>query len=279
VNTRPRAMRIAMSSTQVRLHPSRLRVPASSVMSRLRILLIEERGPAARSCWEFLESHGQVMDHAADGQTGLQLAIENIYDVIVLNIGLRRLDGIELCRRYRAQGGNAPILMLSAHDRLEDRLLGFESGADDFLTEPFDLRELEARIHVLNRRRHRRSPAVLRVADLMLDFETRIATRRGKHLNLSSAGYRLLEALMRNSPHVMRYQELAQTLWGDTEHDSARLHTHVSVLRSAVDRPFKQPLIHTVHTFGYRIVPPDGSQSFLVADSVDMPQPFGRSAA
>jgi DNA-binding response OmpR family regulator len=226
------------------------------VPAKLRILLIEDQRPMAENIWEFLEASGQVMDHAADGQSGLQLALDNTYDVIVLDIGLPRLDGVEVCRRYRAQGGTAPILMLTARDRIEDKLLGFEAGADDYLTKPFELRELAARIQVLHKRQQRQSPAILRIGDLALDVADRQATRRDEPLNLSPAGYRLLEALMRNSPNVMRYGDLAQALWGDTEHDPARLHTHVSLLRAAVDRAYDQPLILTVHGFGYRIVPP-----------------------
>lgn len=226
------------------------------VPAKLRILLIEDQRPMAENIWEFLESREQVMDHAADGQAGLQLALDNTYDVIVLDIGLPKLDGIEVCRRYRAGGGTAPILMLTARDRLEDKLLGFEAGADDYVTKPFELRELAARIEVLHKRQQRQSPAILHIADLTLDTASRSATRQGQPLILSPAGYRLLEALMRKSPHVMLYAELAQALWGDSEHDPARLHTHVSLLRAAVDRSYDQPLILTVHGFGYRIVPP-----------------------
>ena len=224
--------------------------------ANLRVLLIEDQRAMAENIWEFLESCGQVMDHAADGQTGLQLAMDNTYDVIVLDIGLPRLDGIEVCRRYRAQGGTAPILMLTARYQLEDKLLGFESGADDYLTKPFALRELEARIHVLHKRQQRQTPAILRVADLSLDVAGRSATRQGQPVSLTPAGYRLLEVLMRKSPHVLVYADLAQALWGDTEHDPARLHTHLSLLRAAVDRPFDEALILTVHGFGYRIVQP-----------------------
>ncbi len=224
--------------------------------AKLRILLIEDHRAMAENVWEFLEEHDQVMDHAADGQSGLQLAIENTYDVIVLDLGLPKLDGLEVCRRYRAQGGTTPILMLTARERLEDKLLGFEAGADDYLTKPFELKELAARVQVLHRREQRYAETVLHVADLSLDLANRTATRRDQPLSLSPAGFRLLAAMMRKSPHVMLYAELAQALWGDSEHDPGRLHTHVSLLRAAVDRGFEQPLIHTVHGFGYRLVPP-----------------------
>ena len=138
--------------------------------------------------------------------------------------------------------------MLTSRDRLEDKLQGFEAGVDDYLTKPFELRELEARIHVLHKRWHRQPLSVLRVADLTLDCASRCATRQGEPLNLPPASYRLLEALMRNSPHVMRYAELVLALWGDAEHDQARLHTHISRCCAAwLIRPFKQPLILTVN--------------------------------
>ena len=143
--------------------------------AKLRILLIEDQRAMAENIWEFLESREQVMDHAADGQSGLQLALENTYDVIVLDIGLPRLDGIEVCNRYRAQGGTTPILMLTARDRIEDKLLGFEAGADDYLTKPFELRELAARIQVLHKRQQRQSPAILCIGDLELDVVGRSA--------------------------------------------------------------------------------------------------------
>lgn len=196
------------------------------------------------------------MDHAPDGPAGLRLAIDNFYDVIVRDVGLPRLDGIEVCRRYRAAGGNAPILMLTARDQLEDKLRGFEAGVDDYLTNPFELRELAARIEMLHKRRQRQF-LVLQVADLTFDVASRSAMRQDNSLSLSPAGYRLLEVLMRKSPHVVLHAELAQALWGDTKHKPVQLHTHVSLLRAAVDRSYDQPLMRTVHGFGYRIVPPD----------------------
>jgi len=224
--------------------------------AKLRILLIEDHRAMAENVWEFLEEHEQVMDHAADGMTGLQLALDNTYDVIVLDLGLPKLDGLEVCRRYRAQGGAAPILMLTARDRLEDKLRGFEAGADDYLPKPFELKELAARVQVLHRREQRYSQTMLRVGDLVLDVANRSVTRGDQPLTVSPAGFRLLAALMRKSPHVMLYAELAQALWGDAEHDTGRLHTHISLLRATIDRDHGQPLIHTVHGFGYRLVAP-----------------------
>ncbi len=210
----------------------------------------------AENLWEFLELKGHVMDHAADGPDGLRLALANSYDVIVLDIGLPRMDGIALCERYRSEGGNAPVLMLTARDQLEDKLLGFEAGADDYLTKPFELHELAARLQVLHRRQQRQSATTLVVADLSLEVAERRAHRDGRELPLNPTGFRLLHALMQRSPHVVAHAELAQALWGDVEYDSARLHTHISLLRAVVDREFEQPLILTVHGFGYRIVAP-----------------------
>ncbi|MBS0193760.1 MAG: response regulator transcription factor [Proteobacteria bacterium] len=230
--------------------------PVNQAVANLRVLLIEDQRAMAENIWEFLEMQGQVMDHAADGQAGLALALENAYDMIVLDLGLPRLDGVEVCRRFRAQNKTTPILMLTARERLEDKLLGFEAGADDYLTKPFELRELAARIQVLHRRHQRLFPSIVQVGSLILDLIQRAATRDGQALSLSPSGFRLLEALMRRSPNVLLYADLAQALWGDAEHDPARLHTHISLLRTSVDRDHEQPMIQTVHGFGYRLVPP-----------------------
>jgi len=146
-----------------------------------------------------------------------------------------------------------PILMLTARDTLDDKLVGFASGADDYLVKPFAMKELEARIRVLHRRRRLQQGEALRIADLMLDPVTQTVERAGQSLTLTRAGFVLLETLMRRAPHLVRHAELAQALWGENGGDIATLHTHLSVLRSVIDRPFATRLLHTAHGFGYRI--------------------------
>jgi DNA-binding response OmpR family regulator len=222
----------------------------------LRILLIEDQRDIAANIWDFLEVRGFVMDHAADGATGLRMGLDGAYDVIILDLGLPKLDGLDLCRALRAAGRDTPVLILTARDTLDDKLAGFAEGADDYLVKPFAMKELEARLRALYRRGHLQHGDVLRVADLTLDPVRLQVERDGQKLTLTRAGFVLLDALMRRSPHVVRHADLAHALWGEGGGDIATLHTHLSVLRSVIDRPFKTQLLHTVHGFGYRIADP-----------------------
>lgn len=220
-----------------------------------RILLVEDEPGLVLTLSDLLSAEGYEVETAADGPSGFSMARDATFDVIVLDVMLPGRNGFDLCKDLRQSGCDAAILMLTARTQVIDRVVGLKLGADDYLTKPFELRELEARIHVLHRRKQREACVNLRVADLVLDFGARSAVRQNRMLSLSPSGYRLLEALMRNTPNVMRYAELAHAVWGDTEHDPARLHTLVSNVRCVVDRPFDRPLIHTVHSFGYRLAP------------------------
>ena len=219
----------------------------------LRILLIEDQRDIAANIWDYLEHRGFVMDHAGDGASGLRMALDGAYDVIVLDLGLPKLDGLDLCRMLRQAHRDTPVLMLTARDTLDDKLAGFAEGADDYLVKPFAMKELEARIRVLYRRGRAQRGEQLRVADLVLDPANLSVERAGQRLTLTRAGFALLEALMRRAPHLVRHAELANALWGESGGDIATLHTHLSVLRAVIDRPFDLRLLHTVHGFGYRI--------------------------
>jgi DNA-binding response OmpR family regulator len=219
----------------------------------LRILLIEDQRDIAANIWDYLEHHGFVMDHAADGANGLRMAMDGSYDVIVLDLGLPKLDGLELCRRLRDAHRDTPVLMLTARDTLDDKLAGFARGADDYVVKPFAMKELEARIRALHRRGRLQQGEILRVADLALDPSNLTVQRAEQVLTVTRAGFALLESLMRRAPHLVRHAELAHALWGESGGDIATLHTHLSVLRSIIDRPFETRLLHTVHGFGYRI--------------------------
>jgi len=219
----------------------------------LRILLIEDQRDIAANIWDYLEHRGFVMDHAGDGASGLRMALDGAYDVIVLDLGLPKLDGLDLCRALRAAHRDTPVLMLTARDTLDDKLAGFAEGADDYVVKPFAMKELEARIRALYRRGRMQQGEQLRVADLVLDPANLTVERAGQRLNLTRAGFALLEALMRRSPHLVRHAELANALWGEAGGDIATLHTHLSVLRAVIDRPFDLRLLHTVHGFGYRL--------------------------
>ena len=219
----------------------------------MRILLIEDQRDIAANIWDYLEHRGFVMDHAGDGAAGLRMALDGNYDVIVLDLGLPKLDGMDLCRALRAAHRDTPVLMLTARDTLDDKLTGFAEGADDYVVKPFAMKEVEARIRALYRRGRQQQGETLRLADLSLDPVNRVAERAGQRLALTHAGFTLLEALLRRAPNLVRHAELAHALWGESGGDIATLHTHLSVLRAALDRPFATHLLHTVHGFGYRL--------------------------
>ncbi|MDE1885929.1 MAG: response regulator transcription factor [Xanthomonadaceae bacterium] len=219
----------------------------------MRILLIEDQRDIAANIWDYLEHRGFVMDHAGDGASGLRMALDGDYDVIVLDLGLPKLDGLDLCRALRAANRDTPVLMLTARDTLDDKLTGLAEGADDYVVKPFAMKEVEARIRALYRRGRQQLGESLRLADLSLDPVNCVAERAGQRLALTHAGYTLLEALLRRAPNLVRHAELANALWGESGGDIATLHTHLSVLRAAVDRPFATRLLHTVHGFGYRL--------------------------
>lgn len=223
----------------------------------LHVLIIEDQHDIAANIWDFLERRGYSVDHAPDGERGLAAAMSNEVDVIVLDLGLPRLDGLELCRRLRAAGHGVPILMLTARDTLDDKLRGFAEGADDYVTKPFAMRELEARISALHRRIRPVLGSPLRVGPLTYDPKSMIATRGGHQAVLTVAQSQILVTLMTQSPSVVTYDKLLRLLWNDHSGDRAALHTHMHALRSQIDRDFDVPLIQTVRGIGYRLaVPP-----------------------
>ncbi len=222
----------------------------------MHLLLIEDHADLAANIGEYLQGQGHVMDYAADGLSGLHLAAVNRYDAVILDLSLPGLDGLSLCRRLRQDGANAvPLLMLTARDTEHDKLRGFEAGADDYLTKPFSLAELHARLRALARRGSG-SSEVLRVADLSFDTRTLIARRGARTLELTRAGMKLLEALMRAAPGVLSREAAERAIWGDAPPDSdASLRGHVHALRRIVDSAGSAKLLHTLHGVGYRMAP------------------------
>jgi DNA-binding response OmpR family regulator len=224
------------------------------------VLLVEDHRDIAGAIVDFLEQRGFVVDYAADGVTGLHLAVTNPYDVIVLDVMLPGLDGLAVCRKLREEARNdTPLLMLTARDTLDDKITGLGAGADDYLVKPFEVRELEARIRSLLRR-HRGAVAreTYTVGDLTLDTATLQATRDGQALTLTPIGLKLLTVLMRASPRVVTRQQLEREVWGDLLPDSDTLRSHLYTLRKAVDKPFTRKLLHTIPGAGYRLATDDG---------------------
>ena len=219
------------------------------------VLLVEDNRNLSEMVGEFLESRGFGVDYATDGVDGLRLATENSYDVVVLDLMLPRMDGIEVCQKLRSESKKStPVLMLTARDTLDDKVKGLDAGADDYLVKPFAIQELEARVRALIRRERRQvSAEVLKIADLVLDTASLRVTRGGTDLQLSPIGLRLLTILMRESPRVVTRRDIEREIWGDGLPDSDTLRSHLYNLRKAIDRPFDKQLLHTVQTAGYRI--------------------------
>ncbi|HQX90518.1 MAG: response regulator transcription factor [Moraxellaceae bacterium] len=220
----------------------------------MHILLVEDHADLAANLGEFLESRGETVDYAADGLTGLHLACTNRYDAVVLDVGLPVLDGVTLCRRLRTEGTYpVPIIMLTARDTEDDKLKGFASGADDYLTKPFSLPELHARLQAMARRA-KGFAHTLQVADLVFDTRTQVIRRGERRLILRPVEVRLLDILMRSAPALVQRQEVVRQLWGDSPPGSdAALRGHIHALRSAIDIEGEAVLLHTVHGVGYRL--------------------------
>ncbi len=212
-------------------------------------LLVEDDLDLAALVIEYLESESIECDIAYNGAMGLELIRQNKYDVIMLDIMMPRMDGLTLCATIRQQGVSTPCLMLTARDTLDDKLAGFERGADDYLVKPFDLPELVARLQALSRR-HANPADRLQVADLSLNTKTRQASRNHRTLSLSPIEWQLLEYLMRQSPKVVPRQQLEALIWPDEPPSKDALKTQIYRLRQIVDGKHETPLLHTLRGAG-----------------------------
>jgi DNA-binding response OmpR family regulator len=226
----------------------------------MRILVVEDHRDIAENIGDYFTPKGHEIDFAADGVTGLHLAVTNRYDAIVLDLMLPGIDGLSLCRRLREVAKrDTPVLMLTARDQLDDKVAGFRAGADDYLVKPFALKELEIRLEALRRRSTSAlTTRVLAVGDLEFDPDTQIVKRAGKRLDLNPSLRRLLGVLMANSHRVVHRDELEAALWGDDRPDADVLRAHIYALRALIDKPFERKLLHTVHGTGYRLSDDDG---------------------
>lgn len=224
--------------------------------SEASILLIEDHHDIAEMVAAYLERRGYSVDYAADGITGLHLAVSNNYDAIILDLMLPGLDGLELCHKVRTEARrDVPILMLTARDTLDEKIRGLDVGADDYVIKPFAIQELEARIRALiRRRRGELATEILRVGDLSLDMATLKVERNGQVLNLTPIGLKILTVLMRASPRVVSRRELERRVWGDIMPDSDALRSHLYNLRKVIDKPFTTSLLQTLPGKGYQLI-------------------------
>jgi DNA-binding response OmpR family regulator len=221
----------------------------------MRLLLIEDHRDIAANITEYFEARGIDVDLALEGTSGLEKALADSYDAIVLDLLLPGIDGLSLCRQLRAAGRTRiPVLMLTAKDLLEDKIEGFEAGADDYLVKPFSLVELDARLKALMRRANvPATPRVLSVADLRFDLDTLEAERGGEAVKLNPTTRRILMLLLQNSHRVVTRAELERELWGEQPPQGDFLRAHMHALRTAIDKNFTVKLLHTIHGTGYRL--------------------------
>jgi DNA-binding response OmpR family regulator len=226
----------------------------------MRILIIEDNADIVANLYGFLEPKGYVLDSAGNGYGGLALAAQHEYDAVVLDVMLPGLNGLDLCQKLRGElRKSTPVLMLTARDTLEDKVAGFDSGADDYLVKPFSLVELEVRLKALVRRASggHGNNAVLAVADLTFDTGTFEVKRAGRPLTLTKTGYTILRVLMREAPKVVSREQIGHEVWGDNPPDSDALRVHIHALRQALDKPYPHPMLRTISGIGYKLVGPD----------------------
>jgi DNA-binding response OmpR family regulator len=223
----------------------------------VRVLIIEDDPAIAANLYDFLEGRGHVVDAASDGITGLHLALTGGFDAIVLDLGLPGMDGLTLCRRLRDDARNdTPILMLTARDTVAEKLEGFAHGTDDYLVKPFALKEVEARLSALHRRRAGRvAIKQLTVGDLVLDPRSLRVHFRGKEVRLPPKCIRLLRVLMAEPDRLFSRKDLETAVWGGEHPSSDSLRSHMHVLRRELARAGGYDPIENLHGQGYRLAP------------------------
>lgn len=225
-------------------------------MTYLKILIIEDNAALVANMFDYFESIGHIMDAAPDGLTGLHLATNNEYDIIILDVMMPGIDGFEVCRRLRNEfNSQVPILFLTAKGALTDKLDGFDTGADDYVVKPVELPEIERRIYALIKRSKYQSQGsnLLKYEDLSYDIDTLEVLRDGVRIQLNPMCRKILELLITAAPNVVTRQYLENKIWGDTPPDQDILRSHIYLLRNSVDKPFNVKLIKTIQKTGYKL--------------------------
>ncbi len=221
----------------------------------MRILLVEDDTEAATYLVKGLTESGHMVEHAADGEQGLQMAVANAYDSMIIDRMLPKRDGLSVIEELRRMGNMAPVLILSALDDVDERVTGLKAGGDDYLTKPYQLSELTARLQALTRRAQTGvQGTVLHVGDLTLDLIKHKVTRSGRNINLQPREFRLLEYLMQHTGQVVTRSMLLENVW-DYHFDPQTnvIDVQISRLRSKIDKDFDTPLLHTVRGAGYKL--------------------------
>lgn len=221
----------------------------------MRVLIAEDEKELCRVIEKRLEDESYAVDAVNDGRSALEYLLSGSYDIVILDVMMPGLDGFEVLSRYRAEGGKAPVLFLTARDAVSDRVRGLDSGADDYLVKPFSFQELLARIRVLLRRGGGNNvSAVLRVQDLVLDPASHSVSRAGRSIDLSAKEYAILECLMRNKGMVLSRESIREHIWSwDYDGESNVVDVYIRYLRRKIDDDYSVKLIQTVRGSGYMI--------------------------
>lgn len=230
---------------------------ASDTTTHMRVLVVEDQERIASFIEKGLKEQGFVVDMSDDGDEGYGLATTEPYDAIVLDIMLPGRDGLSILKNLRKKGNSVPVLLLTARSELDERLEGLNLGADDYMTKPFYIEELIARLHTIVRRSAGEPTHILRVEDLMMDLVNRVVKRGDEEVQLSMREFSLLEFLMRSPGRVLSRMQICEHVWNYTfDPDTNLVDVYIQRLRKKVDKEFPEKLIETVRGVGYRIGKP-----------------------
>jgi len=218
----------------------------------MRQLVVEDEKKVANFIKQGLEEEGYAIDVAGDGEEGLAMALDGVHDLFILDIGLPRMNGLQVLEELRRRKVATPVLLLTVRATIEDKVLGLDAGADDYLTKPFAFQELLARVRALLRRRGEGGPALLQFSDLVLDPARRTVSRGGEKLDLTAKEFAILEYFMRNPERVLTRTQIIEHVWDyDFDTGTNLVDVYVNYLRKKVDSGRESKLIHTIRGVGY----------------------------
>ena len=220
----------------------------------MQILLVEDEPKIAAFIQKGLTENGYDISIALDGKEGMRMALQGDYDIMILDIMLPVISGLELCKKIREEGINTPVLMLTALGTIDDKVYGLQQGADDYLVKPFHFKELIARIQALTRRQYnpQASTNVIQLSDLILDRSRKLVQRADKEISLTAKEYSLLEMFMQNSNHILSRAVIGEHVWGnDFDSSSNVIDVYINYLRNKIEKGFSSKLIHTIVGMGY----------------------------
>lgn len=218
----------------------------------MRLLIVEDEKKVASFIKQGLEEEGYAVDVAMDGEEGLAMALDGVHDLFILDIGLPKMNGLQVLGELRKRKVATPVLLLTVRATIEDKVLGLDAGADDYLTKPFSFQELLARVRALLRRRPEGSPALLQFSDLVLDPARRTVSRGGEKIELTAKEFAILEYFLRNPGRVLTRTQIIEHVWDyDFDTGTNLVDVYVNYLRKKVDSDRDPKLIHTVRGVGY----------------------------